>query len=220
MARTDSWFRFYNEAVEDPKVQRLPAELFKAWVNLLCLASKNGGVLPCVGDIAYRLRMTDAKAADAVQKLVEAGLLDDVDGSIAPHNWNARQFKSDVSTDRVKRFRERSTKHDETVSAAVPETPPEQSRTDTDQSRPEKGASPIEVSALLSKTTAKVQGRSSLPPDQRKAVWQTRICNEAERTMTPPEYQRWMVAYAESEPWAKRKAEELDKGIKQQRARA
>jgi len=30
------WFRFYAESVNDPKVQRLPAHLFKTWVNILC----------------------------------------------------------------------------------------------------------------------------------------------------------------------------------------
>jgi len=49
-----------------------------------------------------------------------------------PHNWNGRQYKSDVSTDRVKRYRERkrnvSGNDDETAN----ETPPEQNRTDTD----------------------------------------------------------------------------------------
>ena len=40
------WFRFYNEALDDPKVQKLPPALFKSWVNLLCLTARHDGTLP------------------------------------------------------------------------------------------------------------------------------------------------------------------------------
>jgi hypothetical protein len=98
------WFRYYDDALNDPKVQRLPGELFKAWSNILCVASKNGGVLPSVGDVAFGLRLTTSKAGGIVAELARAELLDPVEGGyFRPHNWNERQFKNDVSTDRVKR---------------------------------------------------------------------------------------------------------------------
>ena len=53
------WFRFYDGALNDAKVQRLPAPLFKAWVNLLCLASMHDGVLPPVADISFSLRIPE-----------------------------------------------------------------------------------------------------------------------------------------------------------------
>lgn len=84
----------------------------------------------------------------------------------------------------------------------------------------QKGASPIEVGALLSKTSAKLNGKSSLPPQERKAVWQTRICREAQLTMPDPEYQKFVIAFAEDEPWAKRKAEEISTRIEEDRRRA
>ena len=40
------WFRVYDDLVDDPKVQRLDPSLFKALINLWCLTSANGGVLP------------------------------------------------------------------------------------------------------------------------------------------------------------------------------
>ena len=106
------WFRFYDDAVNDPKVQRLPGEKFKAWVNLLCLASKNDGVLPKLADIAFVLRMSDEKVSSLLNEFCEQGLIDpievsDAPMSYAPHNWDGRQFKSDVSNERVKRFRQR-----------------------------------------------------------------------------------------------------------------
>lgn len=126
------WFRFYGEVLDDPKVQRLPADLFKSWVNLLCLASKSDdGELPSVDDIAFALRMSDGEVQSILAQLAERGLIDLQDDKLAPHNWSARQHKSDNSTDRVKQFRKRR----ETVSETVSETPPD---TDTEQNRTEK----------------------------------------------------------------------------------
>lgn len=122
------WFRMYDDVVDDPKVQRLSERLFKAWVNCMCLASKNGGTLPELKDVAYRLRLSEDKAAKVLDELKAEGLFDENENNeVAPHNWDERQFKSDVSTDRVKRFRKRH----ETVS----ETPPEQSIDRTEQNR-------------------------------------------------------------------------------------
>jgi hypothetical protein len=41
-----AWWRAYDESADDPKLQRLSADLFRALFNLVCLASRNGGVLP------------------------------------------------------------------------------------------------------------------------------------------------------------------------------
>src|SRR5690606_31186497 len=116
------WFRMYNEVLDDPKVQKLPAEMFKAWVNLLCLASRNSGELPPIADIAFALRLSQSKAETAVNKLVAAGLIERAETGLRPHNWQGRQFKSDVSTERVKRFRERSKERSETKAETPPDT--------------------------------------------------------------------------------------------------
>lgn len=119
-----SWFRFYSEVVDDPKVQRLPLLLFRAWVNLLCVANKNGGVLPEMVDVAYSLHVTESRALAITNELWEAGLFDKKDGIFSPHNWERRQFRSDVSTERVKRFRERQGNVSETVTETVSVFPP------------------------------------------------------------------------------------------------
>lgn len=130
--KPQTWFRLYNEVVDDPKVQQLPPALFRAWINFLCLVSKNGFCLPSIADIAYRLRVSKGKAESLRGELVAAGLFEEEDGGFYPHNWNGRQFKSDVSTDRVRAFRERSGN----VSETAEETPaPEQSRTEQKQNR-------------------------------------------------------------------------------------
>jgi SOS response regulatory protein OraA/RecX len=124
------WWRAYNEAVNDPKLQLISDSLFRAWFNIMCIASANDGILPAVNDLAFTLRMKPEQVAKVITQLHGHGLLDKTETSFAPHNWNGRQYKSDVSTERVKRFR----KQQRNVSSTVSETPPEQNQT-TEQSR-------------------------------------------------------------------------------------
>jgi hypothetical protein len=92
----DRWFRFYDNVVHDIKVQALPAPLFKQWVNVLCISSDNGGCLPPLNAVAFALRVDEAAAFSAIAALRKAGLLDPrEDGSLAPHNWDGRQFITD-----------------------------------------------------------------------------------------------------------------------------
>jgi hypothetical protein len=117
-----TWFRFYAEALDDPKVQKLDPATFKMWVNLLCLACRNEGFLPHEDDVAFALRIDIIAWRSLADRLLIGGLIDVVKGGpngsrIAPHGWQKRQYKSDTSSERVKRFRERS--------KTVTETPPE-----------------------------------------------------------------------------------------------
>jgi hypothetical protein len=99
------WFRFYDEALNDPKILKLPDDLFRIWVGLLCVASKNEGNFPPISVVALLIRLKPKKAQEAIEKLITAGLIDTGEGDSHPHNWSGRQYKSDVSTERVKRFR-------------------------------------------------------------------------------------------------------------------
>lgn len=147
------WFRMYDEILDDPKVQKLDADDFRAWVNLLCIASKNGGVLPSVDDIAFALRRSLDDALTLLGRLLSATLIDKRSGGAdgfhyVPHGWDKRQYKSDASTERVKRFRERS----KTVSETGPEPDTE---SDTEQSPPNPpqtggSAGPVDPLALAS----------------------------------------------------------------------
>jgi predicted transcriptional regulator len=117
------WFRFYDDALNDPKVQLLSGDDFKAWVNLLCLASKNEGRLPSIDDMAFALRRSPNDVQTVVERLLNGGLIDRRNGGpngvhYAPHGWDKRQYKSDTSTQRVQRFRKRF----DAVSEAAPET--------------------------------------------------------------------------------------------------
>lgn len=111
------WWRAYDDALNNPKLQRLSAALFRSWFNLCCLSSKNGGSLPALDVIAFALRCSEPQAARIIADLKAAGLVDSVGEGFEMHDWKDHQYQSDSSTERVKRFRERSKE--------VSETPPE-----------------------------------------------------------------------------------------------
>jgi len=134
------WFRFYDDAINDPKILRLSDANFRAWVTLLCLASKNDGLLPSTNDIALVLRLKPAKVAEWLAMLTASGLLDNDNGLFSPHNWNARQFKSDkdpTAADRKRRQRDKeNVTRDITDESRVMSHPPETEQrqiTDTEQ---------------------------------------------------------------------------------------
>lgn len=118
-----AWLRLYDTILDDPKIQMLSDRAFRMLVNLWCLAKRNGGQL--TGDItslAFSLRMPAGKVRDTLQALISANLIDRIENGYEPHDWNTHQYQSDVSTDRVKRFRQRSKKPDETVTETPPDT--------------------------------------------------------------------------------------------------
>ncbi|WP_316232384.1 hypothetical protein, partial [Bradyrhizobium sp. SZCCHNR1051] len=131
------WWRAYNEAVDDPKLILLSDKAHRAWFNLMCVASAYGGALPDIKVVAVKLRITPPQAAAIIAELVQAELIDRMeDGRMQPHNWSSRQYKSDVSTERVKRFR--NSKRN------VSETPPE-SESETEKKDSEANASGAEA---------------------------------------------------------------------------
>lgn len=128
------WFRVHDDLVDDPKVQRLSGDMVKALLNLWCLASQNDGMLPAADDIAFKLRMTPSKVAKLLSVLGECGLIDSDEEGVRPHNWNARQYKSDVTDPtaalRQKSYRDRNKNRDGDRNATVTVT---DTRADTEQ---------------------------------------------------------------------------------------
>lgn len=109
------WFRYYSEALDDPKVQLLPAATFKGWVNVLSIVNETepsrgpkSGYLPRrVEDIAYKLHMDADATTFLLQELVTEGLLEERSGRFRVHNWPRRQFVSDDVTARVQGTRKK-----------------------------------------------------------------------------------------------------------------
>lgn len=150
------WFRVYDDLVDDPKVQRLPDALFKAVINLWCLTSKNNGVLPGVDEVAFKLRMKPEKVEATLRKLREVGLIVDDESGTHPHNWDKRQFRSDVTdptaAERMRRYRnkDRNELRNDVVSVTVPIA-----ETETEKDKTADAVSKFEFSGGIIKLTAK-----------------------------------------------------------------
>lgn len=158
------WFRFYEGVVDDPKVQRLPAPLFKFWVNTLCLASANGGEMPSLADMSFKLRMSEKQVVDSLQKLVDAGLVDELDGVSTPHNWSGRQYESDSAAERMRRHRAKKKENalrDALRNSDVPDTEQIQSRTETETES-------VEVAQALPPTGELDLGQADVPKKSEK----------------------------------------------------
>jgi hypothetical protein len=127
------WFRFYADAMRNPKVARLSDKQFRLWVELLAVASENDGLLPCLDDLRYMLNRRLDHLSTGVEQLISMGLIDRLTDGYEPHNWSKFQYKSDTSNQRVARHR---AKRNVTV------TPPDtDTDTDTDLSiKIDKGA--------------------------------------------------------------------------------
>jgi hypothetical protein len=120
------WFRVYAELIDDPKFIKLGPDLRCGLLMTWCVAAANDGRLPPIEDIAIKLRMPEARAARLIDELRRHGFIDEDERGLAPHNWASRQYKSDVSAERTKRYRQRQ--RDVTVTA--PDS--EQNRTDSE----------------------------------------------------------------------------------------
>ena len=69
------WFRFYRKTVNNPKVQRLRPELFRAWINILC-ATDDDGTVPELKGCHTQARSLDelmARVKEAVLLCLEVG---------------------------------------------------------------------------------------------------------------------------------------------------
>ncbi len=108
------WFRFYSDAIRNPKVAVLPDADFRLWVELMAVAAENDGAIPSYDALKHLLNRRIDRLQSGVMRLVIGGLIDPVGDAFEPHNWRKFQYKSDTSTDRVKRFRGVTRNGDET----------------------------------------------------------------------------------------------------------
>jgi hypothetical protein len=102
------WFRMYHEVIDDEKIGLLAFEDRWHFVAILCL--KQRGVLDAGGPlmmrkVATKLGVTAAVLDEVIRRLSEVGLIDPA--TLQPLAWEARQMRSDSSTERVRAYRER-----------------------------------------------------------------------------------------------------------------
>lgn len=132
MSDVKPWFRFYTKTLFNGKVQNLDGNSFKTLINLWCCFAHHGRKLPEIPALAFELRIRESSLRKQLNHFVKIGLIDCTDDTYTPHDWNEWQYDSDVSTDRVRRFRSASATFRERR-RNVSETPPE---TDTDTDTP------------------------------------------------------------------------------------
>ncbi len=101
------WFRMYSEFATDPVVQILDHADQRHYVMILCMKC-NGTLDRAISDdnktrIIARVLGLDLVATEAVKrKLLDLRF---IDVSWQPRSWKSRQFESDNSTDRVRKYR-------------------------------------------------------------------------------------------------------------------
>ena len=107
------WFRIYDDALDDPRLQRLAPATFRAWFNLLCVASRNGGRLPDLAELTWLLRCGKKPLARRLDELRAAGLIEERDGALRPIEWERRQTLRETideplsGAERTRRWRDR-----------------------------------------------------------------------------------------------------------------
>lgn len=195
------WLRIKTTARHNPKIQRLGA-LFQPWFNLLCLGGERDGYLPAMEDIAFELRLPEKRAVVVVSELVARKLVDETpDGRFRMHDWDEHQFKSDISTERVKRFRERQMK----PFHAVSETDQRQSRTETET---EQKVSLQKINGLISHAAASERTISS---EEKRRRWAAKVTTWLYQHETADRADQIVEAWQRGEAWADEQFERVSK---------
>ena len=118
--------KLWDNILDNPKVQRLQPTLFKAWVNMLAVATRRGlpgGELPPTEDLAFLLRVNPRATHEWLIALSRAGLIDEKDGRYFLHDfdiWNSAKDKT--GSDRQAAWRARNALRNGKHNALV--TPP------------------------------------------------------------------------------------------------
>ena len=130
------WFRMYHDMIEDPKIGTLNDAQFRLWVEILCLscsAGNCGDTELTIDEINWKLRRN---VTGTLQELLDRNLVVFVDGrkghTIKVVNWDKRQFLSDNSTERVRKYREKTSGKNETLQKRFCNPTDTDTDTDTD----------------------------------------------------------------------------------------
>jgi hypothetical protein len=126
------WCRLWTDVLDDVKMLQLTDYEFRMFIYLMCYASEvnslSGEFQITFKSLSIRFHQRFNLFSRAIETFQRLGLVTINEGGfLTITNWSKRQFKSDDSYARVKKFREVSPKRN--VSVTVNETVPD---TDTD----------------------------------------------------------------------------------------
>lgn len=121
------WFRMYHEMINDTKIRRLArmclldnATIIGVWTIVLSLANESPergrlllaeGVRVMAEDISDIAAIEEDVIVEILDGMITLNMLEKNDDKVLSIvNWDKRQFKSDTSNDRVKRYRKKKKK--------------------------------------------------------------------------------------------------------------
>jgi len=106
------WIKLYHDILDDSKMGRMPDRLWRRAIELFLIAGEcdGDGSLPTVGDMAYRLRLTDDELIDDINHLIKDKIISQrEDGSYYVTNFDERQGPMSKA-EYMRRSREQSRK--------------------------------------------------------------------------------------------------------------
>ena len=98
------WFRLYSEFAHDPKIQMLPEAMQRRYVMLMCLRCSETLETLHETEIAFQLRLSEAELIETKNLFISKNFIDKQWNLL---NWDKRQFVSDSSTMRVRKYRDK-----------------------------------------------------------------------------------------------------------------
>ena len=172
------WFRLYHRIIDDDKLRLLAFEDRWHFVAFCCLKAE--GLLDAPDDslrdrrIAVKLGVQVRELEEIGRRLQEVGLIDQ---NLSPVAWDELQYKSDNSTERVKKYREKqqgnNVKRCRNVSVTAQETDKD-TETDKEDTSCETDVSlkPEHVVEIWNKTADKIGKRRvrDITPERRQLL--------------------------------------------------
>lgn len=142
---TKYWIKLYHEMLDDPKVAKLEDSAYRRFVECLLLAGEmdEGGFLPPLSDMAWRLRVPDETMQSNMTRLALAGLVELRKYSPTEERWFVSKFDKRQApmkkAEYMRRLREERQKDDyysgsdDTVTGCVTNGNADEIREDTDE---------------------------------------------------------------------------------------
>ncbi len=102
---SNQWFRLYHEFANDPKVQSMPEHMQRRLIMLFCLRCSDDGIKLNGEELSCYMRVSNDEIDETKQLFLSKSFIDN-DWNVL--NWDKRQYISDKSNARVKKYREKT----------------------------------------------------------------------------------------------------------------
>jgi uncharacterized phage protein (TIGR02220 family) len=109
-----SWIRLWVDILDDPKIHQMSARTYQIFTYILLIVGEKKYSFCNKKTMICRFRVVESVLDRAISQLEELGIISFKNNTLEILNWDKRQFKSDNSTLRVKRFRNVSETFQET----------------------------------------------------------------------------------------------------------